>query len=232
MLDSLFERFDSIIVLDTETTGIDSRTNEIIELAALRLHRDGDSYKIDMELDDLVRLSPGRKLPSKIEELTGITQEQLEQEGLEKTEVCRRFCEFFTEERTLVCAYNAQFDLCFLYRFLLQFDKASLLKGLGFLDVLTIYKDRRDYPHRLKDAIAAYNLDTQNTHRALDDTRAALDVLIAMDLEEPDIHRYIGLFGYNPKYGVSGPRISSVTYRPQSYKRSDKLYEGLQTATV
>lgn len=225
MLDSLFERFDSIIVLDTETTGIDSRTNEIIELAALRLHRDGDSCKIDLELDDLIKLSPGRRLPPEIEKLTGITQSQLEQEGLEKSDVCRRFCDFFTGEKTLVCAYNAQFDLCFLYRFLLQFDKASLLKGLGFLDILTIYKDRRDYPHKLKDAIAAYSLDTQNTHRALDDTRAALDVLIAMDNEESDLHRYIGLFGYNPKFGVSGAKISSITYKPQGYKRSGKLYD-------
>ena len=34
MLDSLFEKFERIVVLDTETTGIDCKKDEIIELAA------------------------------------------------------------------------------------------------------------------------------------------------------------------------------------------------------
>ena len=45
-----------------------------------------------------------------------------------------------------------------------------------------------------------------------------------MDAEEPELHRYINLFGYNAKYGVSGQRISSVSYRPQGYENKTKLY--------
>jgi DNA polymerase-3 subunit epsilon len=39
--------------------------------------------------------------------------------------------------------------------------------------------------------------------------------------------RYINLFGYNPKHGISGKKISSVTYLPQPYNRPKgaKLYE-------
>ena len=37
MLDALFEQFDNLVVLDTETTGIDCKRDEIIELAALRI---------------------------------------------------------------------------------------------------------------------------------------------------------------------------------------------------
>ena len=36
MLDSLFTSFERIVVLDTETTGIDCKKDEIIELAVLR----------------------------------------------------------------------------------------------------------------------------------------------------------------------------------------------------
>ena len=32
MLETLFSQFDSLLVLDTETTGINCRTDEIIEL--------------------------------------------------------------------------------------------------------------------------------------------------------------------------------------------------------
>ena len=96
------------------------------------------------------------------------------------------------------------------------------------LDALTVYKDRRPYPHRLENAIAAYGLtDVQNSHRAIDDTAAMLALLEAMAKEEDDLDRYVNLFGYNPRYGVSGPRIGSVTYLPQPYDRQRKLYEDL-----
>ncbi|MCI9554755.1 MAG: 3'-5' exonuclease, partial [Oscillibacter sp.] len=37
--------------------------------------------------------------------------------------------------------------------------------------------------------------------------------------------RYIDLFGTHPKFGVSGRKISSVTYRSQPYERGKPLYE-------
>ena len=43
--------------------------------------------------------------------------------------------------------------------------------------------------------------------------------------EKDDLGRYIDLFGTHPKYGISGKRISSVTYRAQPYSRRRPLYE-------
>jgi DNA polymerase-3 subunit epsilon len=102
---------------------------------------------------------------------------------------------------------------------------AGMLKGIQMLDALTVYRDRRAYPHRLENAIAAYGVELRNTHRAIDDARAALEVLRAMEAERADLTRYINLFGYNPKYGVTGPRISSVRYAAQGYNERLKLYE-------
>ena len=64
-----------------------------------------------------------------------------------------------------------------------------------------------------------------NSHRAIDDARAAALLLEAMAEERDDLERYIDLFGTHPKYGVSGRRIASVTYRPQPYDRARPLYE-------
>ena len=165
-------------------------------------------------------------------EVTGITPEQLEREGVEKTDACTAFCDLLGEgERTLLAAYNAQFDLNFLYHFLRPFGQVGILRAPRFLDVLTVYRDRRDYPHKLSDAIAAYGLEDQavNSHRAVDDARAAAILLDAMAAERDDLDRYIDLFGYSLKYGVSGRRIGSVTYRPQSYQRIRPLYEVTET---
>lgn len=220
MLDTLFERFDNIIVLDTETTGFSPRREEIIELAMLRISRGGETQ----EYDNFIRLSSGRSIPPKIVELTGITDAMLENEGVGKEEACADLADMLSLDRPLLVAYNAQFDLGFLYYFLNGFGKAGVLKNVQMLDALTVYRDRRPFPHKLCNAVEAYSLVSQNTHRAIDDTKATYELLCAMDAEEPDLHRYINLFGYSEKYGVSGQRISSVTYRPQGYENKTKLY--------
>ena len=220
MLDTLFERFDNIIVLDTETTGFSPRREEIIELAMLRISRGGETQ----EYDNFIRLSSGRSIPPKIVELTGITDAMLENEGVGKEEACADLADMLSLDRPLLVAYNAQFDLGFLYYFLNGFGKAGVLKNVQMLDALTVYRDRRPFPHKLCNAVEAYSLVSQNTHRAIDDTKATYELLCAMDAEEPDLHRYINLFGYSEKYVVSGQRISSVTYRPQGYENKTKLY--------
>ena len=221
MLKTLFDQFDSLLVLDTETTGFSPRRDEIIELALLRVTPDGTRE----EYDEFIRLSPGKVLPRKITELTGITEEML-LSGVGKDSAARALADMLTKGgKTLVCAYNAQFDLVFLYYLLDACGLAGALRGAKYLDAMTVYRDRRPYPHRLSDAVEAYALGTQNTHRAVNDTRATFELLCAMDTEERDLDRYVNLFGYNPKYGVSGKRISSVTYRPQGYDADGKLYE-------
>ena len=82
---------------------------------------------------------------------------------------------------------------------------------------MTIFKDRREFPHKLADAIEAYHLgdSVENSHRAIDDAKSLLAVLQAMDKERPDLIKYINLFGYNPKYGVNGKPIPGITYKAQ-----------------
>lgn len=223
MTTRLLKQFDRIVVFDTETTGIDFVHDEIIELGAVCLTAEGETAAID----DLIRLSPGRTLPPFITDLTGITAEELEAEGVEKPRAAEDFCRLLEgAERPLLAAYNAQFDLSFLYCFLRPLGRAGILSPPRFLDLLTVYRDRRDYPHRLSDAIAAFGLtDAINSHRAVDDARAALALLGAMEAERADLDRYIDLFGTHPKYGLSGKPISSVTYRTQPYQRQRPLYE-------
>ena len=224
MLTSLFRKFDNILIFDIETTGIEPKNNEIIEIAMLRVTEKGDACVISEEFGALVRLSPNRRLSAKITEITGITEMQLMEDGLPKEEVCGKISEMLSCENPLLVAYNAQFDLCFLYYFLNNFGKADVLKNAKKLDAMTVYKDRRPYPHKLSDAASAYGLSLDNAHRALDDTRVTFELLCEMAKEADDLHKYIDLFGYNPKYGISGPKISSVKYLPQGFNCEKKLY--------
>lgn len=95
------------------------------------------------------------------------------------------------------------------------------LKAADYLDSLTVYKDRRAYPHKLANAILTYKLEdkVQNSHRAIDDVAALFEVCKAMDAERSDLLSYVNVFGYNPKYGVSGKRIEKVAYWPQNFNK-------------
>ena len=220
----LWEQFDRIVIFDTETTGIEFGQDRIIELGAVSLER-GEEVAC---MDDLILLPEGESLPPFITELTGITDEQLLQEGVEQAVAVEHFCRLLEgAERPLLVAYNAQFDLNFMYHFLRPFGRVGVLRAPRFLDALTVYKDRRDYPHKLEHAIVAYGLEDSavNSHRAVDDARATVHLLEAMEAEKNDLAEYLDLFGYHPKYGVSGRRIASVTYRAQPYQRIMPLYE-------
>ena len=224
--DSLFSRYDRLVLFDTETTGLLYSRDEIIEFAAVVVEQVNGIPTVTREYDQLVSLSPGGFVPPKIEELTGITTQDIRERGLPKTRVCRDIAELI-QGNTLLLAYNAHFDLSFLFYMLLRDGDPAILKGKDKLDLLTVYKDRRPFPHKLCSAIDAYGLTGQvvNSHRAVDDVIATVAVMEQMEKEKDDLLRYINLFGYNPKYGIDGKAIGSVTYKPQPYNPKAPLYE-------
>ena len=222
----LFSQYDRLVLFDTETTGLHADRDEIIEFAAVVVEqRDGQAV-ILQEYDELIALSPGGFVPPEIEKLTGMSNEDIQLRGIEKTRLCDDIAGMVAGN-TLLLAYNAHFDLCFLYYHLLRWGDPMILKGKDKLDLLTVYKDRHSYPHKLCNAIEVYGLSDQvvNSHRAVDDVVATVAVMKAMEQEKDDIERYVNLFGYNPKYGVGGKPIRSVTYKPQRFDPPAPLYE-------
>ena len=225
-LEKLFSKYDRLVLFDTETTGLQYSRDEIIEFAAVVLERQNGEVAVIQEYDELIALSPGGFVPPMIQKLTGISNEDLREKGISKTRVCRDIAEMI-QGNTLLLAYNAHFDLSFLFYMLLRDGDPAILKGKDKLDLLTVYRDRRDYPHKLCNAIEAYGLSGQvvNSHRAVDDVLATVAVMRKMEDERDDLDRYINLFGYIPKFGVDGKPIGSVTYKPQPYESKIPLYE-------
>ena len=225
-LKNLFSKYDRLVIFDTETTGLQYSRDEIIEFAAVVVEQRDGKAEIIEEYDQLVTLSPGGFIPPKIVELTGITNEDVRLRGISKTRVCCDIARMI-QGNTLLLAYNAHFDLSFLYYLLLREGDPMILKGKDKLDLLTVYKDRHSYPHKLCNAIEVYGLSGQvvNSHRAVDDVIATVAVMIEMEKERDDLHNYVNLFGYNPKYGIEGKPIGSVTYKPQGYNPMRPLYE-------
>lgn len=223
-LRDIFTKYKAVVFFDTETTGLEAESCQIIELAAIRVEKtERGTLRMADSADVFVKLPEGERIPQKIVELTGITDEQLENEGITEAEAAARFTELIGGGRVLLAAHNAQFDLLFTAEMLRRHGNGGpeALKVADYLDSLTVYKDRRAYPHKLANAILTYKLEdkVQNSHRAIDDVAALFEVCKAMDAERSDLLSYVNVFGYNPKYGVSGKRIEKVTYWPQNFNK-------------
>ena len=221
-LDRLFQRYDRILIFDTETTGLRFDRDEIIQFSAVVLERSG----VTQQYDRLIRLAPGQQVPPEIQRLTGITTQDVEQRGIPRDQAAREIAGLLAGN-TLLTAYNAHFDLSFLFHMLRIHGDPGCLRGKDKLDLLTVYRDRRAYPHKLRDAIAAYGLEgtVQNSHQADQDALATVSVMDAMSAERDDLPDYINLFGYIPKYGPPRRPIRSVTYLPQPYDSPIPLYQ-------
>ncbi|MBE6495170.1 MAG: 3'-5' exonuclease [Methanobrevibacter thaueri] len=201
-----------VIYFDTETTGLDCQSCKIIELAMITVIDD----EIVDRYDEFIDI--GEPLPLKITQITGITDKMLKGRKTE-SEVANDLKDMLTPG-TLMIAHNAQFDLSFIYNLLkrhYQDDADSIVGNLDWIDTLTVFKDRAKYPHKLCDAVEHYGIPEVNFHRAIDDTIALHEVTKAMIQERDDLKEYKNVFGYNPKYGVSGEEFSFIKYKKQFY---------------
>ena len=93
--------------IDVETTGLNPKTEKMIEIGAVKV-RDG---KIVAKYDSLI--NPGRKLEERIIELTGITDEMLADAPLPE-KVLPEFFDFIGED--ILLGHSIMFDYSFLKR--------------------------------------------------------------------------------------------------------------------
>ena len=67
-LHSFFEKYDRLVLFDTETTGLNYQRDEIIEFAAVVVELREGQVVVTEEYDQLISLSAGGVVPQKIEQ--------------------------------------------------------------------------------------------------------------------------------------------------------------------
>lgn len=200
--------YKQIFVFDVETTGLDHKNNQIIELGGLLLNEKLEAFK---QISTFVKYNG--KLEEKIIEITNITDEML-LDGIDESELAKMLDEIITPE-TLIVAYNVQFDIGFLISLLDRYGYE--FKNNAVLDCMVVYKERHPYPHRLVNAIETYKLDAVNSHRALDDAVATVLLFEKMN-EEKNLFDFVNKISYHSKYGLNGHKLPYVEYYPYVYK--------------
>lgn len=150
---------DDVVVIDTETTGLDFKECELIEVAAARMR--GGQVVDTMDLF----VKPARPIPPEIVAITGI-DDAMVADADDAAAVTAAFVEF-AGDAPLV-AHNAVFDRHFM-------EKGNGGRPVGSAWIDSLELSRIVLPclksHKLHDLSRAFGLH-QSTHRAIDDVVA------------------------------------------------------------
>lgn len=156
------------VVLDVETTGLNTHTDEIIEIGAVRIENGVEVA----EFSELI--CPGRSISDKITEITGITNAMLRGKPT-LSELMPAFAEFC--KGAVLVAHNAPFDIAFFRR---AFRDNALPFDFSVIDTLALV--RNQYPnfknHKLGNICKQLGISLTNAHRAVHDARATSLVLL------------------------------------------------------
>ncbi len=159
-----------VLILDTETTGLDQSKEKIIELAMLRLEVDSATgvplgpLQVFDELED-----PGRAIPKEVVALTGITDADVQGKRLDEARIAA-----ILEGVDVVIAHNAAFDRPFCEARIPQFRELAWACSFADID----WKAQGRSSSKLE-ALALELGWFYDAHRAEMDCHALLAVLCA-----------------------------------------------------
>ncbi|MFA3906189.1 PolC-type DNA polymerase III [Fusobacterium nucleatum] len=160
---------EEFVVFDIETTGLNSHTNEIIEIGAVKIK----AGRIVDRYSQLI--NPGRPIPYHITEITSITDEQVANEP-KINEVIGKFVDFIGD--AVLVAHNAPFDMGFIKRDIKKY--LNIDYQCSVIDTLQMARDL--FPDLKKYGLGDLNktlgLALEKHHRAVDDSQATANMFI------------------------------------------------------
>ena len=162
---------ENIVVFDVESTGVDTTRDEIIQIAGIRLDKQGAVKEKIVRL-----LTPLRKVGDSVK-VHGLTDEFLQEQGEEPRQVLREFCDF--ARGAVLVGHNVSYDLRILGSELSRLDLPPLEYPL-YYDTLDIF--RRFYPnlpnHKLEFLGKYCEVQHKSSHDAFDDIMATAEILM------------------------------------------------------
>lgn len=160
------------VVFDCETTGLDTESDDLLQLAAVRVV---NGRVIHGEVFDCL-VDPGRSIPEASIRFHGITPEMIR--GKPPPElVLARFARF--AQGAVLVAHNAAFDLAFLRKYE---RRAGVSLDQPVLDTLLISALLQDQEgdHSLDGVAARLGIAVRGRHTALGDSLATAEILVRL----------------------------------------------------
>lgn len=147
------------VVLDLEMTGLSAKTDQVIEIGAIKIK----DNKIVDSFGGLV--NPNCKIPTRVVELTGITDE-LVQQGMEKEMAMTRLLDFI--EGHILVGQNINFDYSFLKQWAVNHKVPLEAKACDTLKIARVMLPP-EQPKKLEALCEYFGIERNREHRAMDD---------------------------------------------------------------
>lgn len=154
---------------DCETTGLSEQTERMTEIALVKTD---EQFNIIDKFQMLI--NPERVVSAKITELTGITEEMVENEP-KYDEAIPMITEWWTKDipensEIIFTAHNSPFDTKFINKASQDILGADLI--INWIDTVSLAREL--YPfwrnHKLETCAKKFNVLNENHHRAMNDT--------------------------------------------------------------
>ena len=201
-----------IIAIDVETTGISPEKERIIEIGAFR-QSTGEVFR--------TLINPGRPLPERITELTGITDEMLA-DAPEEADAVKAWLEFM-EGDTILLGHNISFD----HSFLVQAIRRCGYEEPQFYGIDTLKLSRVLCPElpnkKLETMVYHFGLTNERAHRAFEDAKVTVELyqcLKAMN-KEPELFEPVPMF-------FKAKKTEPMTQKQRSFLNAILKYHKLE----
>lgn len=153
------------VVIDFETTGLDHKVEQIIEVALIKYDKEFNELG---SFNTFVKLTPGKELSPFIKEYTGITEKQLEN-GMNEIDAMR-IVKSFIDLSTIVVAQYVPFDFAFM-------AKHGILPHRFICTKSLTSQVEPEETSSLKPTCERLGIKLDNPHRAFADVKATTEVL-------------------------------------------------------
>lgn len=199
---------DILIVLDTETTGLDHKTEQVIEVAAAKLV----NGEVTETFSELVKPTvPIRQSSFRIHNIS----EEMVADAPSAEEIIPKLLEFM--DGAPFVAHNAVFD----YSFISEAHKKIYDERWTTRKICSLEMFREVFPeepsHGLSALLARFGFEPEVTHRALDDTLALAKVY-------PKLRAL-----YEQRYKWQFDQLGNLDYLLERYLRLQKTIQVMQS---
>lgn len=209
---------EEYVVLDLEMTGLSAKTDQIIEIGAVKIKEN----QIVETMECLV--NPRCKIPDRVAELTGITDEMV-RVGRDRDEAVAELLDFI--DGHILVGQNINFDYSFLKQWAVNHKRPLEAEACDTLKLARALLPE-EQSKKLENLCAYFGIERKREHRALDDAIETWQVfeklkILAMERENGETYLKPVQLTYRAK--KQSPATPKQIQRLKEYRQMHQIVD-------
>jgi DNA polymerase-3 subunit alpha (Gram-positive type) len=216
---------EEYVVLDLEMTGLSAKTDQIIEIGAVKIKEN----KIVDTMECLV--NPRCKIPTRVSELTGITDEMV-LSGRDRDEAVQELLRFI--DGHILVGQNINFDYSFLKQWAVNHKQTLEAKACDTLKLARTLLPA-EQSKKLEDLCRYFAIERNREHRALDDaieTWQIFEKLKVLALEKENGATYLKPIPLTYRAKKQSPATPKQVERLKEYRKVRQIEDEINWETL